>query len=291
VQLVELAPHDRAQHPLPAVRGGDGHPGDARRRDDGAGHGQLAGVDARRGHHLLAVEERERAVQLGDRGRLVGVRAARVLAEHVRHGPGEPRPLVGGDGTQLVHEIGHGRCLPAGDDGPPTRSARAGPGRTTPVPSVRGATIPAMTGQQPIGWWVKRLDELLEQVVDLALAGEGITRRHWQVMHALGSGGMEEDALRSALSPFGGPVDVTAVLAELTGRSWVTGSRGGWVELTEVGRAAHERLFGRIGRLRRQVTDGFTAEEYERTVAALRRMVANTERALAEARTDPAEES
>jgi hypothetical protein len=147
-----------------------------------------------------------------------------------------------------------------------------------------------MTGQRPIGWWVKRLDELLEQVVDRALSGEGLSRRHWQVLHALGSGGMQELDLRATLAPFGGPVDVPPVLADLTARGWVSRTGAGRLEHTEAGRAADERLVGQIAQLRRQVTDGLSAQEYERTVAALGRMVANVERALGP-RTDPAEGS
>ena len=139
-----------------------------------------------------------------------------------------------------------------------------------------------MTGQRPIGWWVKRLDELLEQVVDRALADDGLTRRHWQVLHALGPGGTDERDLGGTLAPFGGAAELPPVLAELTGRGWVTRGAGGRLEHTGAGRAAAERLLGRITALRRQVTDGLTAEEYERTVAALARMVGNVERALGE---------
>jgi DNA-binding MarR family transcriptional regulator len=137
-----------------------------------------------------------------------------------------------------------------------------------------------MTGQRPIGWWVKRLDELLEQVVDHALADDGLSRRHWQVLHALGPGGMHERDLGGTLAPFGGAVELPPVLTELTGRGWVTRGAGGRLEHTAAGRAADERLLGRIAALRRQVTDGLSAEEYERTVAALARMVGNVERAL-----------
>jgi hypothetical protein len=62
----------------------------------------------------------------------------------------------------------------------------------------------------------------------------------------------------------------------------VTRGEGGRLGHSEAGRAADERLFGRIAQLRRPVTDGLGAEDYERTVAALERMAANVERALAE---------
>ncbi|WP_091540049.1 hypothetical protein [Modestobacter sp. DSM 44400] len=82
-----------------------------------------------------------------------------------------------------------------------------------------------MTEQRPIGWWVKHLDQLLEEVVDHSLAAEGLTRRHWQALHALSSGVMDEPCLRDVLAPFGGPVDVGSVVADIEARGWVTRRR------------------------------------------------------------------
>jgi DNA-binding MarR family transcriptional regulator len=138
-----------------------------------------------------------------------------------------------------------------------------------------------MAGQKPIGWWVKRLDALLEQVVDRTVADDGLTRRHWQVLHALGSSGLEERELQDALAPFGAPAEISAVVGELTRRGWLTHTDTGCLVHTASGRAAHERVLARITQARLRVTDGLTAEQYDRTVAALALMAANVERALA----------
>ena len=128
-----------------------------------------------------------------------------------------------------------------------------------------------MERQRPIGWWVRRLDELLEQVVESAVAGEALTRRHWQVLDALAA-----DGGLAALAPFDG---VAEALDGLVARGWVTGTAAA-PELTGPGREAHGRLQARVTAMRRQVSDGLTAEEYAQTVAVLARMVANVERAL-----------
>jgi DNA-binding MarR family transcriptional regulator len=130
---------------------------------------------------------------------------------------------------------------------------------------------------RPIGWWVKHLDALLEDVVDAAVAGEGLTRRHWQVLNTLAEGPADDAALAAALADFAG--DVPAVAADLFGRGWLDRA-GGPLALTAEGRTAHERLERAIGRVRRHVADGLSREEYERAVGVLSHMAGNIERAL-----------
>jgi DNA-binding MarR family transcriptional regulator len=137
--------------------------------------------------------------------------------------------------------------------------------------------MPGMEEQRPIGWWVKRLDAVLEEALDHAVAGEGLTRRHWQVLHSLVGGAGRENALRDALADF--PGDVGAVVADMVGRGWVD-RRTDEVELTPDGRAAHDRAAAVVGRVRKSVADGLSAQEYERTVLVLGRMVENVQRAL-----------
>ena len=130
---------------------------------------------------------------------------------------------------------------------------------------------------RPIGWWVKHLDALLEDVVDGAVAGEGLTRRHWQVLHTLAGAPADETELARALADFDG--HLPAIAADLFGRGWVDRSTGS-LALTAEGRTAHERLERAIGRVRRHVADGLSRQEYERTVLVLSRMAQNIERAL-----------
>jgi DNA-binding MarR family transcriptional regulator len=135
-----------------------------------------------------------------------------------------------------------------------------------------------MERQRPIGWWVKRLDALLERAVDSAVAGEGLDRRHWQVLHSLADGPGREDELRSALADF--PGDVGTVVTGLVERGWVERSAGDVVALTADGRSAHDRVAAAVGEVRRHVADGVSAQEYEQTVRVLGRMAENVERLL-----------
>ena len=135
-----------------------------------------------------------------------------------------------------------------------------------------------MADERPIGWWIKRLDALLEEAVDAVVDAEGLTRRHWQVLHSLASGTDQEAALRSALADF--PGDVDAVVSDLVGRGWAARLGTGRVGVTADGRVAHDRVARAVGRVRRHAADGLSRNEYERTILVLSRMVANVERAL-----------
>ena len=120
---------------------------------------------------------------------------------------------------------------------------------------------PMDPADRPIGWWVKHLDALLEDVVDSAVGREGLTRRHWQVLHSLAEAPADEAALAAALADFDG--HISAVAADLYGRGWVDRSAGP-LALTAEGRVAHERLERAVGRVRRHVADGLSRQEYER---------------------------
>ena len=135
-----------------------------------------------------------------------------------------------------------------------------------------------MAEDRPIGWWVKRLDALLEEVVDAVVTGEGLTRRHWQVLHSLATGTEREADVRTALADF--PGDIDAVVSDLVARGWVVRLGAERVGLTSDGAAAHDRVSRAVGRVRRHAADGLSRNEYERTILVLSRMVANVERAL-----------
>ena len=135
-----------------------------------------------------------------------------------------------------------------------------------------------MAEEQPIGWWVRRLDALLEEAVDAVVTGEGLTRRHWQVLHSLATGTEQEADVATALADF--PGDVDTVVSDLVGRGWVVRLGTGRVGLTVDGAAAHDRVHRAVGRVRRHVADGLSRSEYERTILVLSRMVDNIERAL-----------
>ena len=144
-----------------------------------------------------------------------------------------------------------------------------------------------MEQRRPLGYWMKLLDQLIEENLNRVLAAEGIHRRHWQTMNLLAPGPdwdrvgprgpATKEAITERLRPFwsGSAVAVDEVIEELVRRGWIT--RQEPHGLTPAGEAAHAVLAQSVERAGRQIRDGVTAERYADTVEVLRHMVENAE--------------
>ncbi|SOD62322.1 DNA-binding transcriptional regulator, MarR family [Streptomyces zhaozhouensis] len=147
-----------------------------------------------------------------------------------------------------------------------------------------------MEKERPIGYWLKHLHNLLEDQLETTLADHSVSRRHWQVLNSLAREPHDEAALRTALAPFweeGAPT-LEASLGELTGRGWITQTRGGGpFALTEQGRAVHGALTRQVQRTRAQVLTGVSPDQYTDVVRTLAAMARNVEQALTEGRPEP----
>jgi hypothetical protein len=142
--------------------------------------------------------------------------------------------------------------------------------------------LTARSTDRPIGYWLKRLDRAIDAALVPLLAGEGLTRRHWQTMNVLHEAPRDAWSLTEALRPFWGQGSIT--FEEVTSDLW----RRGWLVhddhrygLTAEGEAARTRIAERVNLARSRLVDGIASEEYLATVDVLRRMAANMEAAAA----------
>ena len=135
--------------------------------------------------------------------------------------------------------------------------------------------------RRPIGYWLKHLDRLIEENFARTLAGEGLTRRHWQVLNTLQTAPSSRDAIAEALAPFlaGDPGAAGPVVDDLVGRGWVAADPNDELALTEAGTRARAALLERVAGTRRLLVQGISDEEYLATVDVLRRKAENLERA------------
>lgn len=135
---------------------------------------------------------------------------------------------------------------------------------------------------QPIGYWLKELDRLIEEIFDHALAEKSLARRHWQTMNALHAGLLSKTAIAQALRPFWGEDVVTldGVLGELEHRGWISESAGDLLTLSADGERAHSAVSEKVHETRRLMLTGLSREQYLVAVDVLRQMASNLESVL-----------
>lgn len=132
--------------------------------------------------------------------------------------------------------------------------------------------------ERPIGYWLKKLDRLIDQQFERQLEESGLTRRQWQLLNLLEDGPRSTPELQSELEPFlqDNPDDLSDALAGLVTRGWAD-SQENVVTLTETGRAQFGLVKAKVAALRQALTAGISADEYQAAIDVLARMAANLE--------------
>ncbi|TDE59664.1 MarR family transcriptional regulator [Nonomuraea mesophila] len=144
-----------------------------------------------------------------------------------------------------------------------------------------------MEQRRPLGYWLKLLDQLIEENLNRVLAAQGLHRRHWQTMNLLAPGPdfdragrrgpATKEAIAQGLRPFwsGSSVDLDQAIDDLRQRGWITEREPH--SLTPEGETAHAALAREVERAGRRIRDGVTAERYADTIEVLRHLVLNAE--------------
>ncbi|WP_341953200.1 hypothetical protein [Salinibacterium sp. TMP30] len=144
-----------------------------------------------------------------------------------------------------------------------------------------------MDTQQPIGYWVKLVDRLIDGLFATTLEEHGITRRQWQLLNVLSQDAAGVERLDREIAPFLSPANAAVPpetpgahmsslesLTELVESEWLT-TDGSLYDLTDRGRAVVERLTAVIADERTRATVGVTLEQYETAVTVLETMARN----------------
>jgi DNA-binding MarR family transcriptional regulator len=131
---------------------------------------------------------------------------------------------------------------------------------------------------RPIGYWLKRLDRLIDAQFERQLGEAGLSRRQWQLLNLLEDGARSVPELQAELKPFlqGAPDELSEALSGLVTRGW-SDSQDNIVSLTETGQAQFGLLEAKVAELRQALMAGISPEEYQATIEVLARMAANLE--------------
>ena len=133
------------------------------------------------------------------------------------------------------------------------------------------------TEERPIGFWLKLVDQLVDEQFGASFEEHGLTRRQWQMMNLLTNGPATGPELSDQLRPFFPPVETGSsaeLIDELVDSGWVA-VREGEYSLTDLGSRSLENLRGAVERIREQLTEEVSEEEYIALVSVLKRMAGN----------------
>ncbi|EPR77537.1 hypothetical protein ADILRU_0236 [Leifsonia rubra CMS 76R] len=143
-----------------------------------------------------------------------------------------------------------------------------------------------MNTQQPISYWVKLVDRLIDDLFASTLEEHGITRRQWQLLNVLSAGAADVEKLDIEIAPYLAPLNAAVPpapgahtsslesLTELVESDWLT-TGGALYELTDRGQSVVKRLKIVIAEERKKATAGVTAKQYATTVTVLKTMALN----------------
>ncbi len=136
-----------------------------------------------------------------------------------------------------------------------------------------------MDSTKPIGYWLKRLDELIETNLDHALEPFGLQRRHWQTLNLVAAGDRRSGDVAAELAPFLESSDrAESLLNELIDTGWLQRTDD-LFDFTDSGRSRFETAHSAVTTARTRVGEGLSRRDYETTVATLQIMCQNLERA------------
>jgi hypothetical protein len=132
--------------------------------------------------------------------------------------------------------------------------------------------------ERPIGYWLKKLDRLIDGQFERQLGDVGLSRRQWQVLNLLQDGPRSMPELHAELEPFlqDAPDELGDAVTGLLSRDWAD-SQDAIISLTETGEAQVGLITAKIAELRQDLAAGISPEEYRATIDVLVRMVANLE--------------
>jgi hypothetical protein len=141
-----------------------------------------------------------------------------------------------------------------------------------------------ISADRPIGYWLKKLNNLTDAEFERQLGDASLSRRQWQVLNLIEDGPRSVPELESELEPFlrdalqdlAEAQDLGEALSGLVTRGWAE-LMDNIVRLTETGQAQFGLLKARVAELRQALTAGISAEEYQATIDVLSRMTENLE--------------
>ena len=113
-----------------------------------------------------------------------------------------------------------------------------------------------MTAPQPLSFWVRTLDTLLQDEFARAAEDAGLDPGQWQVLTRLKVGAIEDKVLREGLSPFVAPDESVEAVIERVVKDGLVEHRANEYRLTDRG-------LQRVEQIETQALDGVHGRAFE----------------------------
>jgi hypothetical protein len=141
-----------------------------------------------------------------------------------------------------------------------------------------GSSVVSTGAERPIGYWLKKLDRLIDGQFERRLRDAGLSRRQWQILNLLQGGARSMPELQAELEPFllDAPDELGDAVTGLLSRGWAD-SQNAVISLTETGEAQFGLVTANIAELRQVLAAGISPAEYRATIDVLIRMAVNLE--------------
>ncbi|NLT52760.1 MAG: hypothetical protein GXX85_17790 [Ignavibacteria bacterium] len=126
----------------------------------------------------------------------------------------------------------------------------------------------------PIGYWVKKTDELLTRTFENAHKENKLNKNGWQILNTIiVNKEILPEQLESMMIPLMNEFDFNDLVNELSERNLI--SLNGCYKPTEEGIAFHRKILNKQTTIRNAVMKDISQEEYEITVSTLQRIIKN----------------
>jgi DNA-binding MarR family transcriptional regulator len=135
--------------------------------------------------------------------------------------------------------------------------------------------------QLPIGYWLKRADEVLTQYINQLHQNRGFTRSRWQTLNLIHDAGtITREKAFATMSAFIDAQQFDEILESFYKQGWLLlrgEGNSAELSLTEAGKIERAILLKAQQEARSRILQGISEEEYNTVIRVLQRMIANLE--------------
>jgi hypothetical protein len=128
---------------------------------------------------------------------------------------------------------------------------------------------------RPVGYWLRLLDQLIEEALDATLRRLSLNRRDWQALNLAASGPVTLTTVEAELAAFeSANGSVEATVNGLIERGWIE-AHGDELVLTSAALPRLEGARAAVKQARDRTSAGVARSDYDTTIATLETMCRN----------------